>query len=628
MESHVSQSQTLDYEEVIGLAAKTRGGIRVLKRPKHKGASKARAKQPLEELDQSVPLPNLEQCIIGFQAVLHHSMERLLFLLRWDEDKVRRKQAHTLMRTLWADYLMAWKEGAEEYAELYPHVRFALRDAFLTHPSHRNMIDKALSYHALKRAREELAQRDDRKDNDDDSHNPTENQKNKASRKRTRSSLSQKVASSPLDDIPEHDDESESVNASDDDSDASEASGIDSVQDASATSTVQANTQRKSQPHTSRVAHVVRSHTTGKPKTYKDMALNPTVNPSMTMATALLFLTVYQAGVTSNQICRWIESGSLPLLNAFTMLDETQQQALRPIQYFFQMNRPISISTLEFTTTQLAAVCRLKNQPELVIREQRGKLNLRFITAKALPTILAQTIADLGLAPLVLRRCLVLVGLVGNDETNKQGDGEMEGGNKNEDSDDKDQSDNAPVKSSDGPPLSPDDITRLEDVAALIVLSCLMDPDWRQWQYSRPMMSNDDSRDRLVPLTPDQLQWLGKGRELESYVDFLEEIVLSEQESYSPNFVQLLQEDIIRTKSAAAEEEEERQVVDDNERDSNRASSDTAASYFPIAAGITLPHSDDATAMAYQKKLLLEFISHSIGLQAIQVEATMNRFLS
>jgi protein-arginine kinase activator protein McsA len=73
-------SSQLDYEEVLQLAAKTKSG-RIVRSGKTVSSSQPsssqqpkRLAQPLEELDRSKPLPNLEKCLLGFQTVLSHGM--------------------------------------------------------------------------------------------------------------------------------------------------------------------------------------------------------------------------------------------------------------------------------------------------------------------------------------------------------------------------------------------------------------------------------------------------------------------------------------------------------------------------------------------------------------------------
>ncbi|GKZ00956.1 hypothetical protein MPSEU_001047100 [Mayamaea pseudoterrestris] len=634
IESQPSQSQAMDYEEVVGLAAKTHGSIRLLKRPKMKSSgnvhnveseeAKRQRQEMLESLDQSVPLPDLEACITAFQTVLFHSMERLLELLHWKEDARKRKLAHKLLRTLWQDYLLAWQAGAEQYAALFPHVRFSLRDSFLCHPSHQAMIHKTLSYHALKKVRTEMKEQaaalkvevpdETDFDNANDSNGRSRSNESltkSASGKRARpdaapsSQASLVDTSYAKDDASDDSDSDSAIGASSDESDNDDDD--DDEEDADdPTDLPLKRRHRRPRPSENKVKHVVLVHTSRKLKTSTDIVLQPACKPSMTLAAGLLWLSVYRAGVTCSQVCHWIKSGSLPLLNAFGLLTEKQQHALKPMQYFFELSRPLSITKLEHVASLLAAVCQLKAEPDLMYRE-RKQHRLRMITAKSLAHVLAQMIADTGLSQAVLHRCLVLVGLMPLKQ------------------EDEEQNTEQPQKGRDkdtvsGPPLSPDQILRLEDAAALIAIACFLDPSWRKWTFSRPGRGLV-TEDRVIPSNPEQLHWLGNGSRLDSYVEFMENMVLADEDTYSPALANLLLKDNSRAAKSADGEHSE------------LSDSLGAAAIQPCRLVAGVPLNGCSTVHDIQppvdprKKLLIEFVAHSVGVSAVQVENSVYSFL-
>ena len=305
-------------------------------------------------------------------------------------------------------------------------------------------------------------------------------------------------------------------------------------------------------------------------------------------------------------------------MNSFMLLGKEQQLALRPIQYFFEIKRPISMSTLDHTATHLAAACRLKDIPELVIRESRGKVVPRFITAKSLPHVLAQTIADMGLSQMVLRRSLVLVGCV---PVKPEKEGAVSSSSSRSSSPRHDESDEE-CKSI--PPLSANHVSRLEDVAALIVIACLMDPMWRERHYCRTRR-RFQSRDRMIPVGDEHLHWMGNGSATESYVDFLEEIILCEDDSYVPSFVELL-----RKNDAPAAMNPEK--LKSNAGGDGKGSMTAPIRPCPSMAGVSMKGSLDATlvntSVDPQKRMLMEFVAHCIGVQPFQVETSFHKFLS
>jgi hypothetical protein len=270
--------------------------------------------------------------------------------------------------------------------------------------------------------------------------------------------------------------------------------------------------------------------------------------------------------------------------------------------------------------------------PELLQPRNNHKLDtkrLRFITPMNLPLVLRQMVVDFGLDQGVLDRCLRMVGL-SDDEAD--GDGSV-----GSSSDGTTNNNETTTKATDAPSafitnahrISIDQVGRLPDVAALLAVSCFQDPNWRRWKYGRSSSSCDRSkhcRDRFVPWTRQQLHYLGNGPGLTAYADFLEQIILSESESYAPAFINMLGQE-----SAPA------RVMPSSSNEAAAGPAATNVRPYPYMAGAPLCETGVPKKAAsaiivnnidVQSKMLIEFLAHSIGIDAVQVEAKVHKLLS
>ena len=179
-QSQARQSQALEYDEVVNLAAKTAvGGIQRMStggagggyNKNRTNANNAntddndgprsnvpgRKKLPLEDLDRSQPLPTLRLCLRTFQTVLQRATINMAHLIsekwtskrtgddRHDDGDNNNKHNHgddirryvetallSIVRRIWTGYLRSWHLGATYYGRHHPTIRFSLRDRFLT----------------------------------------------------------------------------------------------------------------------------------------------------------------------------------------------------------------------------------------------------------------------------------------------------------------------------------------------------------------------------------------------------------------------------------------------------------------------------------------------------------------
>ena len=527
-QTHMSQEASqMDYEDVVAHGAKTRTGTLRTKKKRtvrqyfidDEGRTRMeywRTRTPLETYDTSVPFPSLEQCIDGFQQILIYSAEQLVKLLYWDNEEqgptrrkavpnrlsrsVFRKRLLNTVRDLWMSYLQAWSDGAEYYAKRYPMVRFSLRDNFFHH-FHKQMIWNTLAYQAEQKAKEEL--RNEREKLRQATRTETYN---------TDVRIKRELGTEDTD-LPQSDDNDDDDSTSNNDEEASKKRKIPPND--------LKKPNKSHPPPNATIQHVVQRHTRGRRMNNMEMALVLS-GPSMTMAASILWLAVYQTGVASYQMCRWIANGQLPFLNCFHVLSEELQQKLSPIQYFFRMDPPIVPAILETHTEHLAAVCRLLAKDELVYQRPHNKdRNLRFVTVDNIPIITAQIVADLQLGQDVMDASMHIMGLrkVRREDSSAQ-------------------------KRLPNPidAASPDKLVTMAHVLAVIAMACFIQPDWRRWQVvTRPVTDKPRHGGYGIPYNEEQLNaFVTNGPAMEGYMDFLEQYILRDGEDVSPEIAELL----------------------------------------------------------------------------------------
>lgn len=543
--SALSSSQ-LEYDEVLGLAAKTRRGGIVTRKTRAKrtptsstdpsadGRAAASSKRwPLEPLDTTVPFPDLLTCLEAFQTVLHGCTEILVPLFSPQEEvdpsdraselhrmrilRKRRRTVHRTVRTLWNTYLSSWSEGAEKYGALHAAVRFSLRDCFAHAAAHRILVMNAIAArHGAGTA----------------FHGPQDGADDQRGggvgvgvgdaydRSRPDAVPDRAPSRHPAARVEADRDQEHSDSSSDDWSSSSRSdSSNDTRPHRSRRRAIpgsERERRRQKRGSDSYIRRVLRHHRRHLPKTAPDLAL--WTPPTMTMAAALLWLAVSDVGTASpHRFCGWISQGVLPLVDAYAaLLTPEQQKAIGPLAYAFRLDAVPTPHMLMQKSTHLAVACRLKaecargpcidgtvpNLGERVVeggepKRRRSKHRNRafFWTQASLTWMLGQLVADCGLGQSVLDRSLRFA-----DQLRCRGH-------------------------------FPD---KLERVVALVVVACFLEPDWREWRYERRTLSGipPDPMERTqttaatVPWNADQLREMRNGPGCLGYASFLERIVL------------------------------------------------------------------------------------------------------
>lgn len=617
-ESQPTQTE-MDYEEVVNLAAKTKTGALKLNKtrpPRRSDGPHWRKKQDLSELDNSMCLPDIKACISGFQTVLWKCVERLARLMKLSTEET--DAVHKTVKTLWMNYLRAWSDGAQYYGTVYREIRFCLRDTFI-HDHHVAMIRKELAYRVIQKIKESKMKNGGKEEGKKskkliDSDKPRDAQPAKTkTRKKTTGKKSAGNSTKRADradqkwkvaNFESSEDEGDSESSSDEEEEGSN----------------KPYSVRLDSPH----VQLVKKHTMGKERTYMDAALE--INPSMTMAAALLFLAVYQAGVTSSQMCFWISSGSIPLLNSFPLLTRSQQRSLILIRHFFLNRKVCTPLFLETQAMQLAVACRLKNKPYFLYKyEMYTKKEIpRFVTGINAPRIAAQFVADLGLGQDVLDRALALMGVASSRTSGFV------------------------VKPL--PSASPEKLGFAEDILALLAISCFLDPEWRQWMFVRPSAEHKlrlSDKSRIIPMNNEQFQLLGNGKEMEAYVDYLERFIFTQHSTAAPEFTKLLEqaEDRYANNTNAAND-----AVKAGSDDGDRLNETNLEQIRPYSCLAGAPPEtvnepsrhpwDSSSNVAHlaaksrsryeldsQQRLFIEFLAQGTRYEAFKIQASFNRLL-
>lgn len=560
-ESQAPSQAEADWEDVVGLAARTAGGQIQQRRvmSKRKRGDTGRQKQPLEELDRSVPFPDTAVCLQGMQRILQkcvHIAVTELFPVPVEPEEVKKKSAsmynsddefvkgqspfdpdefmtrqrqlkHSVEKTvkeLWLSYLRAWADGAEFYGAKHPHLRFSFRDNFLE-VSH---VSKLVRRHLLYRVGNETAASET---------NPNEE-------------LIDGRPPAPC--AQEH-----ALDESNSEEEGSTATEEDSLPDKDVTTERQKIGSGGRSIYTNKIRlqairEVIRAYTSRRRKGYKEAALY--LCPSMTMVAALVWLALTkheQASkqitvVTSHDFCSWIATGKLPLMAAFQyLLSRRLRHRLEPVATFFRMEKPPTPLELETMATNLCVACRLlinpqqiqddedesstendfekfENDRESALVAKRLKEAVRFWPVSSLPWIIAHLVANAGLDQAVLNRTLIMAGFSLVDpskaKSKKVRDASMLHA----------VNDPLTVSTALTPELSgklplmvrAELLSCIEEVLGLIAISCQLDPVWRTWTYSRVQ-----DAPLVVPWNESQFRLLSNGPALNSYLDFVEQHV-------------------------------------------------------------------------------------------------------
>ena len=583
-------NDTADYEDVAALAARDAGG-RIIRQQRQRapgeGRRQGRPKQPLEQVDRSVPLPDVEACLKGMQSVLHKCVDIAVAEVLsnelvveksnnvggeddesdWDDaddeseeaqplDTVEspsqsrqeqyREAARETMQSLWKSYLRAWADGAEHYGRMYPRARFCFRDLFLVTLHASFVVRRHLVHQAATTAAAAAVKQEGEEEDGSDVYEPF-------------GSI-------------QRDDASEESSSDDDEQD-----------DGSPREEKEPVEVDKGVIGLSAIRKIVDAHTSHQhPMGYKEAALY--MRPSMRMAAALVWMALTKnrksssaatAPVTSHDVCRWIAAGKLPLMTAFhSLLSPKLQKMLKPVATFFRLEKPLLPCQLEATAINLCVACRLRQTPKQTSKEdkddssgsgsgseeedddstatgKRGRPNMddepvehnivakkrnrkrvRFWSVADLPRIIAHLVADAGLDQGTLDRALLLAGFSLEGPSKKRGRRKLDlpkgpiGQNAHGKSIDEveEPPTSDSVLSSLPVVVQPEELTCVEEVLALIAIACQLDPQWRTWKYT-VCQQPDQPAATAVPWNESQFRSLTNGPSLDSYLRYVEQCV-------------------------------------------------------------------------------------------------------
>jgi hypothetical protein len=549
-----ASQQEIEMDEAMGLAARSRGG-QIIYRGRSDGRNrtgKAREKAPLENLDKTVSIPDLSKCLRGFQRVLKESCDIICDLVGIIDDADAASVLENV-KVMWTAYLRSWSDGAEYYGALYPEIRFVLRDSFLSLTVKKRILS-TLAHQAAERVKEDLNERkaaqqreDDMRDDDDISIYGNEDDDEKASRpdiiiEPDTASVASKANSELTDDEDDR--------------------------------MAEFSSRKKPKENRAMIEIMLRRHYNDKwslkKMGRKEAAL--LLKPSITMVAGILLLAVSPLGVTQQNILDWISNGSLPLLNAFRLLNKEEKNMLQHVAPFFRPKAPPSMHQLQRMILGLQVACgykppkinirrRPKRKPERQVRKSKSKnekapneIPGRLLSPASIPMVTARWVSELKFGQTVLNFALALMGLPIAKGTQQISKG-LEFGE------------------SDSwlPPAlkraRPDLLVHTEHILGVIFVACKLIPGWEAWSFNRPlsMAGNNDEmsaldeeeedlseretkrrkslRDqaRFVPWNEQHFRLLGNGQMMEGYLEFVEEQMMEYTDVVLPNFVSSLE---------------------------------------------------------------------------------------
>jgi hypothetical protein len=447
-------------------------------------------KRPLESFSTTAQeFPSIDTCLQGMKSILTNSTKQLADLMQLSPDAKR--NAIQVVRTLWLAYLRAWSDAAEYYGEKHPTIRFSFRDYFLTTRAKlvRRYIAHVIESNPNNDPNKEEHNEDHFKDTNvgKTKHNiKYEDDKSPMGRKRKRTDTVQQ----------DKDEKEYNSNGEWNTSPEEKLWSLNQLcyRKTSFTNMLQLYLGRKRR------------------KGWKEAALS--IVPSMQMVTALLWLAVVNGtGLSSCQICDWIRSGDLPLMDAYRhLLNNQQQTKLQLCASFFQMNYPPSPQTIEDFAVVLSVACRCKENNENGERmggvHYKNTKSIPIWTIESLPTMIAATVLKVGFDQTVLDRTFALIGI--DNQKNKKHASLM---SKTESI--------VPVPSLPVPLVKPEAILRLNDIVAIIAIAYLINP-----QKLRSLQCYSFGNDtNSIPWNESQLSYNPNIGSLQVYLEYAEKFV-------------------------------------------------------------------------------------------------------
>ena len=406
----LTQEQTeLDLEEVMGLAAKSKVGGRVLKNTRTsmgaEGSGKpgdhrlqGRPKHDIEQLNTAQPLPSLELCLHGFQCVLHRSTVCVAKLIKRDfphlvtefTTRELREKLLEIVKHLWFAYLRSWHLGAQHYGKQQPTLRLSFRDFFLPN-KYKSLLPKVMAHNFLSQ------QKGDRRFGNDEDHE---------------------------EDAYEFDNDVESPLA------VTLAEPVP-LHARSATLPKHNKPSRRRKPFLfgELLYQLTIYHTYTETKGCREAAL--LLKPTLGLVVSILHVATLRLGLAPHQLLLWLRKGDWPLWNAYAspkaLLPSNLRDSLYLVQSFFRLSSWPTMAQLQQEGQLLLLAAGVESEASW--RELHGSggralpadnddSNDAFIRAMpsmipvtSIPSLLAQSVADLGLDNRVLHTCLGLAGL-------------------------------------------------------------------------------------------------------------------------------------------------------------------------------------------------------------------------
>ena len=594
------QPNETDWEDVMGLAARTIGGHFVQhKLPSTKttwntdasGRTKGRRRRRVkpeestldDEYDESIPLPDIHTCLQGMQCVLQKCVSIVVMQIlskrkalddantttgsraiskkthctndeddndKSDDDddddddtgsdfyEERQREEYEIdvtpqhqillqslqstVKEIWLSYIHAWSIGAEYYGARYPQVRFCFRDLFVSNYQVSYMVRRYIP-HRMIRNKEEV--------NVTQTTPDTTHSSSSTSRRH--------IIKNETHDLDEDEDEHDDVLDVTDSAyvEVNQAEAADDVADVNDTfQATKAKIAKKNSAIRCGAIQKMIQHHGGrgrKLKGYKEVAL--LIRPSMTMVATILYLaltkhrhsnctnqviTLATAGLTYLDVCEWIQTGQLPLMTAYhRLLSISLQQKLLAVRGFFHLDHPIAPSQIEHMSTQLCVACRLRIQPKIVgmdscpaviqnPKKSKGDV-VRQWEMPNLPYIMARFVATAGLNQEVLDRSLCLIGYTSIV--------------------------NHSHKIQSIPIIIPAlQLSRIDELLAIIAISCQFDPQWRDWIFMTP--DRDSGTAPIIPWNDSEIRLIRNGPSFHQYLHFVNQHVLPEYDNTHPNF--------------------------------------------------------------------------------------------
>ena len=465
-------------------------------------------RRPLSEYDRSRKLPSEEDCCDAFEWLLIDSVRcvaELIQLIDEDDDQSESSLSPSLetlqqtARYIWTNYRQKWREAAKLYSKRYPETRFAFRDFFLEN-KRKSHVMRHLSVSVGKRVEEEMIQEFQMKYRDMD--NDTFFRANMEPEQATITPAAAAAVS------------------------ASETKGR----------TTQQPPPKKKKKQRRAILTVADLIWYAFPPAWRKPVRYPNgiyeqhpyqavmrIYPSLDLILSILQLTLthYKLGIAPYHLTMFVANGSLShALNGFALLSSHMQGRVDIVKNFFMRSFIPSADVIQDLTDLLATAIDWYGSEEQVdglclkIDPEECLYNTKLLAERMLQ--------DFGFIKQVSINTLALMGASWSEN------------------------DVSPDLCYIPKRLNyADKLYTPLHVAALIVVACKFCSDWETWNISD--LGARSATDANVPWSESQLKTMQNGNQINHYVDFLENTVLSGTDAPSchlNDFFQSLDEEI------------------------------------------------------------------------------------